>query len=59
MIYSGFYTLTYRLGYRDSFDVKVDGLIDEICDLEARDDPQNSAATITEIRNAAKYTTHM
>ena len=55
----GFYTLTYRLGYREKFDVKIDGLTDRICDIETREDPENSATTIAEIRAAAKRTTHM
>ena len=38
---------------------QVDAFIDQICDLETREDPQNSAAMIAEIRTAAKRVTHM
>ncbi|KIP07228.1 hypothetical protein PHLGIDRAFT_118284 [Phlebiopsis gigantea 11061_1 CR5-6] len=55
----GFYTVIYRIGYREKFDVDVNGFIDQICNLEAREDPQNSAATIAEIRAAAKRVTHI
>lgn len=55
----GFYTLIYRMGYREKFDVKVDAFIEQVCDLEAREDPQNSASTVAEIRAVAKRVTHM
>ncbi|EKM57720.1 uncharacterized protein PHACADRAFT_251527 [Phanerochaete carnosa HHB-10118-sp] len=55
----GFYTAIYRLGYRETFSVKVDNFIDTICALEAREDPVNSAATIAEVQAAAKRVTHI
>lgn len=72
---TGFYTVVYRIGYRQTFDVKVrvlpqdkvflltssqvDAFIDQICELETREDPQRSAATIADIRTAAQRVTHM
>lgn len=55
----GFYVVIYRIGYRETFNVKVEAFIDKICDLEAREDPVNSAATIAEVRTAARRVTHM
>ncbi|GJE85382.1 KUP/HAK/KT family potassium transporter [Phanerochaete sordida] len=55
----GFYVVIYRIGYRETFNVKVEAFIDKICDLEAREDPVNSAATIAEVRTAARRVTHI
>jgi KUP system potassium uptake protein len=48
----GFYGVTYYLGWRDSFDVEVGEITQRICSIEARDDPRESAAIISEIRKA-------
>ncbi|KAI0923360.1 hypothetical protein AcW1_006344 [Taiwanofungus camphoratus] len=55
----GFYGVTYYLGFRDDFDVKIDEVIDRICSLEARVDPRQSSPTIDEIRDAATNHTHI
>jgi len=56
---SGFYGVTYFIGFRDKFDVKVDDLIARICSLEIRANPRESSETINEIKRAAEITTHI
>lgn len=55
----GFYAATYHLGFREDFDVKVDEIIEQICTLEARVEPERSAEKIQRIRQAARTTTHI
>lgn len=56
---AGFYGVTYCLGFRDDFDVQITEIIDRICDLEARANPEGSVALLEEIRNVAESYTHM
>ncbi|THH10121.1 hypothetical protein EW145_g1548 [Phellinidium pouzarii] len=55
----GFYGVTYCLGFRDEFEVKVDEVIRHICALETHIDPQGQTNTIDEIRYAAQTATHI
>ncbi|KAI4518197.1 potassium transporter [Schizophyllum commune Loenen D] len=56
----GFYSATYYLGFRETFDVKVDEIIDRICAIEMTSAPRNQAvATIDDIRRAARTSTHI
>ncbi|KAF9481220.1 potassium transporter [Pholiota conissans] len=55
----GFYGVTYYIGFRDDFDVKVDDLIDKICQLEAQFNPGGSAAIVREIRTVSHSATHI
>ena len=56
---TGFYGVTYCLGFRDDFDVQITEIIDRICDLEARANPEGSEALLREIRTVAESYTHM
>ncbi|PAV24186.1 potassium transporter [Pyrrhoderma noxium] len=56
---TGFYGVTYYLGFRDEFEVKVDEVIQNICLLERQIDPQGSERIIAEIHSAAKTSTHI
>ncbi|KAF7795026.1 hypothetical protein EIP86_006170 [Pleurotus ostreatoroseus] len=53
---NGFYLATYRLGYRDKFDTRINFIVEQICSLEARDNPDGCAATIEEIREELTQT---
>jgi len=55
----GFYGVTYYLGYREDFEVKINEVVAKICSLETRVDPRESSETINEIRRAALQTTHI
>ncbi|KAF8964236.1 potassium transporter [Flammula alnicola] len=55
----GFYGVTYYIGFRDDFDVKVNDLVDKICELEAQLNPAGSPALIREIRAVSATTTHI
>jgi len=55
----GFYAVSYNLGFRQHFDVEVDEIIEKICMLEARDDPEHASQRIKQIRQAAVTTTHI
>jgi len=55
----GFYGVTYYIGFRDDFDVKIVDLIDKICSIEAQLNPTGSAAIIREIRNVSASATHI
>ncbi|KAL4246797.1 Potassium transporter [Abortiporus biennis] len=55
----GFYGVTYHLGFRDDFDVKVEEIIEQICALEKRADPVDSAELIQEIKEVAQSSTHI
>jgi len=55
----GFYGVTYCLGFRDGFEVKVDEVINQICTLEHQMDPSGSAQLINQIRASAQTSTHI
>ncbi|KDQ61961.1 hypothetical protein JAAARDRAFT_204343 [Jaapia argillacea MUCL 33604] len=55
----GFYGVTYYLGFREDFGVKVEEIVDHICALERRIDPRNSAARITKVKRAVATSTHI
>ncbi|KAJ3545437.1 hypothetical protein NM688_g5626 [Phlebia brevispora] len=46
----GFYGVTYYLGFRDDFDVQMNEIIDRICAIEERVDPQGCAPLLKQIR---------
>ncbi|KAF8195375.1 potassium transporter-domain-containing protein [Pholiota molesta] len=56
---SSFYGVTYYIGFRDHFDVKVDDIIDKICQLEAQFNPEGSAAIVREIRAVSATAAHI
>ncbi|KAG8926286.1 hypothetical protein FRC02_008989 [Tulasnella sp. 418] len=61
-MYSGFYGVTYALGFRDKFNVQIGAIIDRICILETRagaNDEGDAVQRIHEIRTAAEHSTHM
>jgi len=51
----GFYSVTYYLGFREDIDLKIDEVVNRICSLESRADPD----TINAIRRAVLTTTHI
>ncbi|KAG8998521.1 hypothetical protein FRB94_006866 [Tulasnella sp. JGI-2019a] len=58
----GFYGVTYALGFRDDFSMKIDEIIDKICLLESRvgaNDESEANQTIHEIYEAVKQSTHI
>ncbi|KAJ6452540.1 potassium transporter [Mycena vitilis] len=55
----GFYGVTAYLGFRDNFDIRVDDIIERICDLELQLDPRQLSKTINQIRTVARSTTHI
>jgi len=56
----GYYGVTYHLGFRDDFDVKIEEIVDRICALETRGDPSDgSSALIREIKEVAESSTHI
>jgi KUP system potassium uptake protein len=54
----GFYGVTYYIGFREDFEVKIEELIAKICLLESPDDGKPSE-TIARIRKITRRTTHM
>ncbi|KAG6848963.1 hypothetical protein H0H93_012435 [Arthromyces matolae] len=56
---TGFYGVTYYLGFRDDFDVKIGELVDSICELERLVHPTGNTALIQEIRSVSQTTTHI
>lgn len=56
---AGFYTVTYYLGFRDDFDVQVQEVINRICALETRSNPNESIRINEMIRKCAETYTHM
>jgi len=54
----GFYGVTYYIGFREDFEVRIDEIIEKICLLETRAD-DDSSETINEIKKAALQTTHI
>lgn len=55
----GFYGVTYFIGYRDDFDMKIDEVVERICAIEARADPRESSVIIDEIKTVAKNYVHI
>ncbi|KAF8918970.1 potassium transporter [Mucidula mucida] len=55
----GFYGVTYCIGFRDNFDVKIDDLVEMLCSLEQKADPQRSGYLIDKIRRVSANTTHI
>ncbi|KJA24112.1 hypothetical protein HYPSUDRAFT_39258 [Hypholoma sublateritium FD-334 SS-4] len=55
----GFYGVTYYIGFRDDYDVKIEDLIDKICTIEEQLNPTGSAHVIREIRAVSASATHI
>ncbi|KAH9941952.1 potassium transporter [Amylocystis lapponica] len=55
----GFYGVTYYLGFRDDFNIKIDEVVDRMCALEARSDPRHSSEAVDEIRCVTRQYTHI
>jgi len=55
----GFYGVTYFIGFRDSFEVQIERIIDRICELEINADPQGAPEKTAHIRLAARSTTNI
>jgi len=51
--------VTYYIGFRDDFDVKINDLIENICALERQANPSVSESFLQEIRAVGKKATHM
>jgi hypothetical protein len=58
-VISGFYGVSYYLGFRDEFEVKIDQVMERICDLEIQADPRHSSVIVEEIRKVSRTATHM
>ncbi|KIP04939.1 hypothetical protein PHLGIDRAFT_92762 [Phlebiopsis gigantea 11061_1 CR5-6] len=55
----GFYGVTYCLGFRDDFDVQVTEIVNRICELESRANPEGSLALAKELREVSESYTHI
>jgi len=55
----GFYGVTYCLGFRDDFEVNIDEVIRQICELEMNASPAGYPKTIQRIKDAAQISTHI
>ncbi|KLO05737.1 potassium transporter [Schizopora paradoxa] len=55
----GFYGVTYCLGFRDDFEVKVDEVIRRICELEMNSNPGGYQKVVHRIKEAAQVSTHI
>ncbi|KLO10263.1 potassium transporter [Schizopora paradoxa] len=55
----GFNGVTYCLGFRDDFEVKVDEVINKICELEMLTNPAGYVKIMRRIREAAQTSTHI
>lgn len=55
----GFYDVTYYKGFKDEFDVRVDGMIDRISTIEARSNPRDAIQIVKQIRQVARRSTHV
>ncbi|KAF9029604.1 potassium transporter [Hymenopellis radicata] len=57
----GFYGATYCIGFRDDFDVKIEDLVEKICECELlmSSDPEKTQDLIEKIRRVAVNTTHI
>ncbi|KAE9408952.1 potassium transporter [Gymnopus androsaceus JB14] len=54
----GCYGVTYHIGFREHFDVKIDELIESLCNMEMQCDPKNCDRTIANIRKVSSNATH-
>ena len=59
MFRTGFYCVTYNIGFRDHFDPSTDDIIKCVSEVEARADPENATRLIARIKWFATRTTHM
>lgn len=58
----GFYGVTYYLGFRDDYDVRVEDVIERICVLESTiggHNPEALSALLAKIRSVSQISTHM
>ncbi|KAK7032599.1 hypothetical protein VNI00_012862, partial [Paramarasmius palmivorus] len=55
----GFYLVTYQIGFRDSFDVKVDNLLPAIFSFEREHDPEYGHIAIERIKAVSGSFTHI
>ncbi|THV03032.1 potassium transporter [Dendrothele bispora CBS 962.96] len=55
----GFYAVTYNIGFRDDFDVKVDELLERVYALELALDPRNAPRIIENIKKVSRNATHI
>nr|GAT52232.1 predicted protein [Mycena chlorophos] len=55
----GFYGVSGCLGFRDDFDFRPHDIIDQICDLEMKIDPEGGSLVVEQIRAVARTTTHI
>ncbi len=56
---TGFYGVTYCIGFRDDFNPSTEQIMKLIYALEARTEPSRARKVIGEIQYAAKRTVHM
>lgn len=58
----GFYGVTYYLGFRDDYDVRVEDVIERICVLESTiggHNPEALSALLAKIRSVSQISTHI
>ncbi|KAL0576040.1 hypothetical protein V5O48_005948 [Marasmius crinis-equi] len=55
----GFYSVTYQLGFRDPFDVKVDNLLPALYSFERDHDPEYGSIAIDRLKSVSSSFTHM
>ncbi|KAG7095371.1 hypothetical protein E1B28_006129 [Marasmius oreades] len=55
----GFYSITYQLGFRDPFDVKVDNLLPALYSFEREHDPEYGDVAIERLKAVSGSLTHI
>ena len=58
----GFYGVTYHLGFRDDYDVRLEDVIERICKLESTvggHNPEALSALLSKIRSVSQVSTHI
>jgi KUP system potassium uptake protein len=55
----GFYEVTYYLGYRDDYNIKMGEILKCVCEAERMADPLHADERINIIQESARTSTHM
>ncbi|KAJ8082836.1 hypothetical protein PM082_008693 [Marasmius tenuissimus] len=55
----GFYSVTYQIGFRDPFDVKVDNLLPALYTFEREHDPEYGSVAIERLKSVSGSFTHI
>ncbi|KAF9077481.1 potassium transporter [Rhodocollybia butyracea] len=56
---NGCYAVTYNIGFRDHFDIKIDELVEALSNLEMQYDPNNCTQNINYIKAVSATATHV